>query len=44
MKPREWYLVPLAAIDQAVERIRDQSITQYEYDPRAAELKRSIQS
>ncbi|MBZ9706959.1 GIY-YIG nuclease family protein [Mesorhizobium sp. ESP7-2] len=44
VKPREWYLVPLAAIDEAVERIRDQSITQYEYDPRAAELKRSIQS
>ena len=36
--PREWFLVPLFAINEAVERIRDGSITQYVYDPRAARL------
>jgi hypothetical protein len=36
--PREWFLVPLAAIDEAVERVRDQSILDYEYDPATARL------
>lgn len=34
--PREWFLVPLAAIDEAVEKIRDGTITQYTYDANAA--------
>ena len=38
--PREWFLVPLFAIDQAVERIRDSSITDYTYDPETAALVR----
>ena len=38
--PREWFLVPLFAIDDAVEKIRDGTITGYRYDPNAAELKR----
>jgi hypothetical protein len=40
VKPREWFLVPLSAINEAVERIKDQSITKFEYDPRTASLKR----
>jgi hypothetical protein len=40
IKPREWFLVPLAAIDDVVDRIRDQSITEFEYDPSTASLKR----
>jgi len=36
--PREWFLVPLFVIDEAVDRIRDGSITQYVYDPKAARL------
>lgn len=40
IKPREWFLVPLSAIDEAVDRIRDQSITDFEYDPLTASLKR----
>ena len=36
--PREWFLVPLAAIDSAVDRIRDGTITRFLYDPAAAEL------
>ena len=37
--PREWFLVPLFAIDDAVERIRDGSVTGYVYDPKAAALR-----
>lgn len=38
--PREWFLVPLFVINDAVEKIRDGTITGYHYDPRAAGLKR----
>lgn len=41
VKPREWFLVPLQVIDEAVERIRDGSVTQFEYDPKTAKLERS---
>lgn len=40
IKPREWFLVPLPVIDEAVERIRDGSITSYGYDPAQARLVR----
>jgi hypothetical protein len=36
--PREWFLVPLAAIDEAVERIKDGTITSYVYSPDIATL------
>ncbi len=36
--PREWFLVPLFAVDEAVERIKDGSITSYIYDPKTAAL------
>lgn len=36
--PREWFLVPLFVIDEAVQRIRDGSIAQYRYDPAEAKL------
>lgn len=39
--PREWFLVPLFVIDEAVERIKDGSITDYRYDPGTAALARS---
>ena len=38
MQPEEWFLVPLFVIDEAVERIRDGSITNYIYDPKVAKL------
>jgi hypothetical protein len=38
VEPREWFLVPLQAIDQAVERIMDGTITNYNYDPHMAAL------
>ena len=37
--PREWFLVPLFAIDEAVERIRDGSIKGVVYDPTTASLR-----
>ncbi|HHS89618.1 MAG TPA: GIY-YIG nuclease family protein [Rhodobacteraceae bacterium] len=37
--PREWFLVPLFVIDEAVERIKDGTISSYVYDPNEACLK-----
>lgn len=39
--PREWFLVPLFVIDEAVARIRDGSITGHVYDPASARLVRA---
>jgi hypothetical protein len=39
--PREWFLVPVFVIDEAVERIKDGTITDYTYDPKSARLVRS---
>ena len=36
VRPREWFLVPLHVIDEAVQRIRDGSITDVVYDPKTA--------
>lgn len=36
--PREWFLVPLFVIDEAVGRIKDGTISGYVYDPKAASL------
>lgn len=36
--PREWFLVPLFVIDEAVERIKNGTITGVEYDPTVAGL------
>lgn len=36
--PREWFLVPLPAIDDAVEKIKDGTISSYIYDPKSARL------
>ncbi len=38
VRPREWFLVPLPVIDEAVQRIRDRSITEVVYDPKRARL------
>lgn len=38
VKPREWFLVPLQVIDEAVQSIRDGSITNKIYDPETARL------
>jgi hypothetical protein len=36
--PREWFLVPLFVIDDAVEKIKDGTIMKYVYDPGQARL------
>ncbi len=36
--PKEWFLVPLFVVDEAVERIKDGTITSYSYDPKTAAL------
>lgn len=37
-KPREWFLVPLPAIQEAVERLKDGSLSNYVFDPQQAKL------
>ena len=39
--PREWFLVPRFVIDEAVDRIKDGTITDYTYDPQKAALVRA---
>ena len=39
--PREWFLVPVFVIDEAVQRIKDGTITDYRYDPKKAALVRA---
>jgi hypothetical protein len=36
--PREWFLVPLFVVNEAVQRIKDGTITDYVYDPKTAQL------
>lgn len=36
--PREWFLVPLFVIDEAVQKIKDGTITKFRYDPQEASL------
>lgn len=38
--PREWFLVPLSAIDEVVARIKDGTIASFVYDPKSATLVR----
>ncbi|AJG17425.1 GIY-YIG nuclease family protein [Cupriavidus basilensis] len=38
VKPKEWFLVPLHVIDEAVQHILDGSITRMVYDPSSARL------
>lgn len=41
VQPEEWFLVPLFVIDEAVEQIKDGSITNYAFDLETASLKPS---
>lgn len=38
VRAREWFLVPIFAIDEAVDRIKDGTITHYIYNPQSARL------
>lgn len=37
-RPREWFLIPLGAIDDAVRRIKDGTIVNYRYDVESAKV------
>lgn len=39
--PREWFLVPLFVVDEAVNKIRDGTITNYIFDPKTASLRKT---
>lgn len=38
VEPREWFLVPLPVIDEAIEKLRDGTIDGFRYDPESARL------
>jgi len=38
VEPREWFLVPLAVIDEAIQSIKDETIGSVRYDPKTAGL------
>jgi hypothetical protein len=40
--PREWFLVPLFAVDEAIERIKEGKITGCIYDPKTARLTQAV--
>jgi hypothetical protein len=42
VKPREWFLVPLFVVDEAVRRIKYGTITDYVYEPTVARLVKVI--
>lgn len=44
VSPREWFLVPLFVIDEAIARISDGTIGDYLYDPNTGRLVRSQSS
>lgn len=39
VEPREWFLVPLFVIDEAIEKFKEGTIGDYSYDPAAAKLR-----
>jgi hypothetical protein len=40
--PREWFLVPLPVIDDVIEKLKDGTLTEFEYDPTTATLKKRL--
>lgn len=38
VEPREWFLVPLPVIDEAIQKIKDGTIGDFRYDPETARL------
>lgn len=37
--PREWFLVPLSVIDEVVDKIRNGTLAEFEYDPQQGKLR-----
>jgi hypothetical protein len=42
--PREWFLVPLCAVDEAIGRIREGTITGCIYDSKTATLTQAVRT
>ena len=42
--PHEWFLAPVSAIDEVVQRIQDHSIIQFEYDRESASLRKAARA
>ncbi|MDX2097013.1 MAG: GIY-YIG nuclease family protein, partial [Leptolyngbyaceae cyanobacterium bins.59] len=40
VKPREWFLVPLPVIEDVIEKIKEGTLDQFQYDPQTASLTR----
>ena len=40
VKPREWFFVPLAAIEEVIQKIQTETLDQFRYDPETASLQR----
>ena len=40
VQPREWFLVPLPVVEEVVERIKDGTISEYQFDVKSASLRR----
>jgi len=38
VEPKEWFLVPLAAIEEAIEKLMEGSIENFRYDPKTARI------
>jgi predicted NUDIX family NTP pyrophosphohydrolase len=38
VEPREWFLVPLAVIDEAIQKLKEGTIGDFRYDPETARL------
>ncbi len=38
VEPREWFLVPLPVIDEAIQKLKDGTIADFRYDPESARL------
>ncbi len=41
VEPREWFLVPLAVIDEAIQKLKEGTIGGFRYDPETAILTRT---
>ncbi len=42
VKPREWFLVPLEAIEEVIEKIKEGNIDRFQYDSQTANLIRKL--
>ncbi len=38
VNPREWFLVPLSAVEEVIEKIKEGTIDQFQYDPESVSL------